>query len=115
MNENTPLPRLADLGRQVERRRGPDPYPRPTGPAPSLEDVRLRRGEIEEIAVRDGAAKVRVSASVAHGDRGQGSDVDLLVEGERPSTIGRLPCRASWRIYSDARSCHDDWGLETRR
>jgi hypothetical protein len=28
------LSRLGDLGREIERRRGPDPYPRPIGPVP---------------------------------------------------------------------------------
>ena len=84
------LRRLGDLGREIEYRRGPDPYPRPTGPAPSLEDLRRRRDEIEEIVRRHGAAEVRVFGSVARGDSGLRSDVDLLVEaGERLSTFGQ--------------------------
>lgn len=83
------LRRMAELGREIERRRGPDPYPRPTGPAPSLEELRGRRDEIEEIATRHGAAQVRVFGSVARGDSGPGSDLDLLVDGgERLSTFG---------------------------
>jgi uncharacterized protein len=75
------LRRMAELGREIERRRGPDPYPRPTGPAPSVAELRHRRHEIEEIATRHSAANVRVFGSVARGYAGPGSDVDLLVDG----------------------------------
>lgn len=75
---------MAELGGEIERRCGPDPYPRPTGPAPSLEELRRRRNEIKEIATRHGAANMRVFGSVARGDAGAGSDLDVLVEmGER--------------------------------
>ncbi|MFZ0383142.1 MAG: hypothetical protein WCD11_34235 [Solirubrobacteraceae bacterium] len=39
-DEYAELRRLGELGREIERRRGPDPYPRPTGPPPSLEELR---------------------------------------------------------------------------
>lgn len=61
-------------------REGPDPYPRPTGPAPSLEELRLRRDEIVQIAARHGASTVRVFGSVARGDAGPNSDLDILVD-----------------------------------
>jgi len=82
------LRKLGDLGREVERRRGPDPYPRPTGPAPSIETLRLRREEITQTAARHGARSVRVFGSVARGDAGPASDVDLLVDmGDRTSLL----------------------------
>jgi uncharacterized protein len=79
------LRRLGDLGRELERQRQPDPYPRATGPAPSLEELRTRREEIMRAAARHGVRTARVFGSVARGDAGAGSDVDLLVEmdGER--------------------------------
>jgi uncharacterized protein len=76
----TVLHRMGDLGRELERRRRPDPYPRATGPAPSLEHLRHRRDEIERVAAHHGVRMVRVFGSVARGDAGPGSDVDLLVE-----------------------------------
>ena len=59
---------------------GPDPYSRPTGPAPSLEELRRRRDETVQIAVRHGASTVRVFGSVARGDAGPNSDLDILVD-----------------------------------
>ena len=53
--------------------------------APSLEALRARRGEILAIAQRRGAIAVRVFGSVARGEAGPGSDVDLVVE-FRPGT-----------------------------
>jgi uncharacterized protein len=80
------LRKLGELGREVERRRRPDPYPRVTGPAPSLEDLRRCGDEIKRIAARHGAGMVRVFGSVARGETGPGSDVDMLVEmGDRRS------------------------------
>lgn len=80
------LRKLGDLGREVERRRPPDPYPRPTGPAPSLEQLRRRRDEINRLAAAHGALTVRIFGSVARGDSGPGSDLDVLVDmGDGPS------------------------------
>ena len=78
--------RLGELGREVERRRQPDPYPRPTGPAPSLEKLRQHRDEINRAAAAHGALRVRIFGSVARGDSGPDSDLDVLVDmGEGPS------------------------------
>jgi uncharacterized protein len=77
------LHRLGELGREIDDRRGPDPYPRPSGPAPSLEEVRTRRGEIERAATRRGARRVRVFGSVARGEARPDSDLDVLVEMEQ--------------------------------
>jgi len=84
------LRRLGDLGREAERRRSPDPYPRATGPAPTLEQLRQRRDEISRVAALHGARAVRVFGSVARGHAGPGSDVDVLVEmGERRSLLAQ--------------------------
>ena len=48
----------------------------------TLEALRQRREEIERIAARWGARKLRVFGSIARGDAGQTSDVDILVEFE---------------------------------
>lgn len=74
------LHELGELGREIERRRAPDPYPRPTGPAPSLEELRRCRGEIDRIASCHGAREVRIFGSVARGEAGVRSDLDVLVE-----------------------------------
>ena len=98
------LRRMGELGREIERRRGPDPYPRPAGSAPSLEELHQRRDEIEGIATRTGAANVRVFGSVARGDAAPGSDVDFLVDGAHGSGCSTSPpYSTSWRIYWDAR------------
>ena len=82
------LHRLGALGRELERRRAPDPYPRASGPALSLEELRRRRDEIKRVAARHGARTVRVFGSVARGDPGPSSDVDVLVEmGDRRSLL----------------------------
>ena len=86
----TTLHRLGELGRELERRRVPDPYPRPTGSPPSLEQLRRRSGEIERVAARHGAAGVRVFGSVARGEAGPDSDVDILVDmGDRRSLLAQ--------------------------
>lgn len=46
----------------------------------TLKDLRRRRAAILGVAARHGAGKVRVFGSVARGDAGPESDVDLLVE-----------------------------------
>lgn len=63
--------------------------PTTAGPgAARIEDVvRARREEILQIAERHGARNVRLFGSVARGDAGPDSDVDLLVDvGERRSS-----------------------------
>jgi uncharacterized protein len=82
------LRRLGELGREIERRRGPDPYPRPTGPPPSMEELRRRRDEIERVAARHGVGPLWVFGSVARGDAQPNSDLDLLLDmGNRPSLL----------------------------
>jgi uncharacterized protein len=81
------LSRLGELGREIERRRGPDPYPRPTGPAPSLEALRRYRDDVMQIAARRGVRTVSVFGSVARGDAGPHSDLDLLVDTGGPLSL----------------------------
>jgi uncharacterized protein len=81
------LSRLGELDRAVERRRAPDPYPRPTGPPPSLEALRRRRDDITQIAARHSARTVSVLGSVARGDTGPHSDLDLLVDTGAPQSL----------------------------
>lgn len=81
------LSRLGELGREIERHRGPDPYPRPTGPALSLEALRRCRDDINRIAARHSARTVSVFGSVARGDAGPRSDVDLLVDTGGPQSL----------------------------
>ena len=84
------LRRLGDLGREIERRRGPDPYPRPAGPPPPLEELRRRRDETMPVAGSYGASAVSVFGSVARGDARPDSDLDLLIEvGEANSLFKR--------------------------
>jgi predicted nucleotidyltransferase len=88
-NKYTALRRLGDLGREVESRRGPDPYPRAAGPAPSLEQLRRRRDEINRVAA------IRIFGSIARGDAGPGSDLDVLVEmRDRPSLLEQAALQA---------------------
>ena len=84
------LRRLGALGRELERRRAPDPYPRPSGPAPSLKELRRRGDEIKRLAARRGARTVRVFGSVARGNAGPSSDVDVLVEMVEPRSLLEL-------------------------
>lgn len=82
------LRKLGDLGRELERRRQPDPYPHPTGPAPTLGELRRRRDDIMRVAARHGALTVRVFGSVARGDAASDSDLDVLVDmGDRRSLL----------------------------
>lgn len=74
------LHELGERGRAVERARGPEPYPRASGPAPSLAELRRRRDQILDVAAAHGAGSVRVFGSVARGQQQPGSDVDVLVD-----------------------------------
>jgi predicted nucleotidyltransferase len=52
-----------------------------------LDQLRARREEILRIADRRGARNVRVFGSIARGEAGPDSDVDLLVEMEPGRTV----------------------------
>ena len=79
--------RLGELGGEIERRRGPEPYPRPTSPAPHRDERRARHGEIKPVALRYGATTLRVFGSAARGDAGSGSDLDVLVDMDTRRTL----------------------------
>ncbi len=49
---------------------------------PSLQTLRDQREEIQAVAARHGARNLRVFGSVARGEDGPASDVDLLAEFE---------------------------------
>ena len=48
----------------------------------TLDSIRRRRKDILEIAAKHGATNVRIFGSVARGDDGPASDIDLLVDTE---------------------------------
>jgi predicted nucleotidyltransferase len=52
----------------------------------TLEDLRVQRDEIVQVASRYGARNVRVFGSVARGDAIASSDVDLLVDLDNRAT-----------------------------
>lgn len=54
----------------------------PVRPAPRLDELRARRGELIAIFERNGARDVRVFGSVARGDSDDRSDVDFVVSFE---------------------------------
>jgi len=86
VSDDDALRRLGDLRREIESRRGPDPYPRAAGPTPTLEEPCEGCDEITRVAARHDAPGVAVFGSVARDDAGTDSDLDILVEiGERRS------------------------------
>lgn len=72
------MPRPVEAQRQVDAR------------APRMEKLRANRDGIRSIARRLGASNVRIFGSVARGDDGPESDVDLLVDLD-VHTRGLLP------------------------
>jgi predicted nucleotidyltransferase len=46
----------------------------------TVEILRVKRQEIEQIARRHGAGNIRVFGSVARGEDSEASDVDLLID-----------------------------------
>lgn len=58
-----------------------------THPNITLDTLRTRREEILHCAERYGASNVRVFGSVARGDQGPESDVDIIVEFEPHRTL----------------------------
>ena len=65
-------------------------------PPPGLEELRARREEILVVAARRGASNIRVFGSVARGEAGADSDLDLIVDGVHSSGIPNAP-RAVYR------------------
>lgn len=55
--------------------------------APSLELLRERREELRAVAAKHGASNVRVYGSVARGQAGPESDIDLLVDLEEGRSL----------------------------
>lgn len=53
----------------------------------NLQQVRERRNEIERVAFKRGARDLRVFGSVARGEAGPASDLDLLVKFEPERTL----------------------------
>lgn len=51
-----------------------------TGPPPTLDELRARRGEILRLATQHGASNVSVFGSVVRGEADERSDVDFLVD-----------------------------------
>ena len=60
----------------------------PSGPPPSLGELRARRGEFLAHLARYGVRELRVFGSVARGQQGPGSDLDLLVDLAPPPRQG---------------------------
>lgn len=81
---------LAELGRQIEQSREPDPYPRPVGPAPSLGGLRSRAAEVEALVRRHGVDEVKIFGSVARGEAEPDSDLDVLVDLDRGAGLLQL-------------------------
>jgi len=90
------LHELAERGREIERRRGPDPYPSPTGPPPNLTELRRRRDEIAQVAARHRVGTVWIFGSVARGDARPDTDLDVLVDlGERGTLFDQAALQGS--------------------
>lgn len=53
----------------------------------NLEGIRLRRADIDRLAARYGARNVRVFGSVARGEAGPASDLDVLVAFDRGRSL----------------------------
>jgi predicted nucleotidyltransferase len=52
----------------------------------TLDSIRQRRSEILEVARKHGATNVRIFGSVARGDDGPDSDIDILVDAPGPTS-----------------------------
>ena len=68
--------------------------------------IRSKREEILALAARHGASNVRVFGSVARGEAGPGSDIDLLVTLEDHRSL--LDLVALWQDLEDLLGCEVD-------
>jgi len=65
-----------------------------------------RRNEILNLAARYGAKNLRVFGSVARGEGGPGSDLDLLVDMEKGRNL--LDLVGFWQDLEELLGCHVD-------
>ena len=65
-----------------------------------------RRNEILNLAARYGAKNIRVFGSVARGEGGPGSDLDLLVDMEKGRNL--LDLVGFWQDLEELLGCHVD-------
>ena len=65
-----------------------------------------RRNEILNLAARYGAKNIRVFGSVARGEGGPGSDLDLLVDMENGRNL--LDLVGFWQDLEELLGCHVD-------
>jgi predicted nucleotidyltransferase len=72
----------------------------------AAEALRRRRDDVLRLAERHGARRVRVFGSVARGETGPASDVDLLVEMEPGRSL--LDLVALWQDLEDLLGCRVD-------
>lgn len=72
----------------------------------AADTLRRKRDEVLRIADRYGARRVRVFGSVARGETGPASDVDLLVEMEPGRSL--LDLVALWQDLEDLLGCRVD-------
>jgi predicted nucleotidyltransferase len=76
------------------------------GAPPSLSELRRRAGELTSLAERHRARRVRVVGSVARGEAGPESDVDLLVDFHDDASL--LDIVALERAFADLLGCRVD-------
>jgi hypothetical protein len=76
------------------------------GAPPTLSHLRRRAGELTELAERHRGRRVRVVGSVARGEAGPESDLDLLVDFEDDASL--LDIVALERALSDLLRCRVD-------
>ena len=79
---------------------------------PTLDELRARRDEILAIAARHGVFDIRVFGSVAHGDAGEGSDVDFLVDIEQDRSLFHLG--AFYADLEELLGCKIDVGTDVK-
>lgn len=111
------LHELAELGRRLEKARKPDPYPRPTGPPPTLEQLREHSAELEAVARRHEIRELKVFGSVARGNAAPDSDLDVLIGAD--GNVGLLQIAAFQAELEDLLGCPvhvmTDSGLRSAR
>lgn len=78
----------------------------------TLDELRARRSEILRLAAARGASNVRVFGSVARGEAGPTSDVDLLIEFEKGRSL--IDLTGLERELEELLGCKVDIGTQVR-